>query len=229
MLPVFYALTDAVNPNLARAQVDVPVVVVADPAQCSVQFDLVGQAVFSSPCDIARSTVTGLGVSYTNEEGPAGSAALIRIGELSFSTVDGRGLSTDALAAVQSEFETRLRLALNSAGYPTEINSDDINVPRIIGLLVLLVIFSVMVYAPMPTMALEMFPTRIRYSALSLPYHIGSGWFGGFLPVTAFAIIAATGNMYAGLAYPLVITIIGILVLAFLLPETKDRDIQRLD
>lgn len=229
MLPIFYALTNAVNPTLAAAQENAPIVVVADPAQCSVQFDLVGQATFSTPCDIARSTLTGLGVSYSNASAPAGSATLVRIGDQSLESVDGRGLPSAELSALQTDFQERLASALSAAGYPAEINSEDINIPLVTGLLMLLIVFAIMVYAPMPTMALEMFPARIRYSALSLPYHIGSGWFGGFLPVTGFAIVAATGNMYSGLAYPLVVTIVGILVLAFLLPETKDRDIHRLD
>lgn len=226
--PLFHALTAAVSPALVEAQENAPVTVIADPNECSVQFDPVGQASFVSSCDIAKSTLAGLGVSYDNEKAPAGSPARIRIGGRVIDSVDGRGLPEEELSALQMEFESRLRQELSAAGYPQSADLDQVNVPLITLLVILMVLFAVMVFAPMPTMALEVFPTKVRYSALSLPYHIGSGWFGGFLPAIAFAMVAANGNIYFGLWYPVVVSIIGIVVLGLFLPETKDRDISQM-
>ncbi|MDC0598214.1 MFS transporter [Gammaproteobacteria bacterium] len=228
MVPLFYALTSAVNPALVVAQENTTIVVIADPAQCSLQFDPVGQANFISSCDIAKSTLARLGLGYSNEQAAAGTLTTVQIGEAMIESIEGGELTVAELATGQLDFENRIIAGLNAVAYPLAPDPDEINTPLITGLILLLVIFAVMVYAPMPTMALEVFPTRIRYSALSLPYHIGSGWFGGFLPAIAFAMVAANGNIYFGLWYPMVVTVIGILVLAFLLPETRDRDIQGL-
>jgi hypothetical protein len=226
--PLFHALTNAANPAVAAAQRSSPVTVVADPGQCSLQFDPVGQAAFVSSCDIAKSALARRGVSYANEAAPSGTLARIEIGARPIEGIEGRGLAPEALAAARAAFESRLTAALAEAGYPQTADPADVNVPLVTGIILLMVTFVVMVYAPMAAMAIEIFPTRIRYSAMSLPYHIGSGWFGGFLPAIAFAMVAATGDIYFGLWYPVVIAGIGILVLGLLLTETKGRDIQRM-
>lgn len=226
--PMFHALTDAANPAFAAARESAPVTVVADPGECSVQFDPVGQADFVSSCDIAKSALASRGVSYTNETAPAGALAAVVVGSVRLDSVDGVALGAAELAVARATFETRLRELLEEAGYPAAANPAAVNVPLVTLLILLMVTFSTMVYAPMAAMAIEVFPTRIRYSALSLPYHIGSGWFGGFLPAIAFAMVAATGDIYFGLWYPVVVTAFGVLVLAFLLPETRQRDINRL-
>jgi hypothetical protein len=204
------------------------VTVAADPAECSLQFEPVGQAAFVSSCDIAKSTLARRGISYSNEAAPAGAAAVVHIGDQRLDSVSGVGLEEDALAAARAAFEARLAEALRAAGYPDSADRATLNVPLMTLLILLMVTFTVMVYAPMAAMAIEVFPTRIRYSALSLPYHIGSGWFGGFLPAIAFAMVAASGNIYFGLWYPVVICAIGIVVLGLCLPETKNRDIHRI-
>lgn len=226
--PLYRALTDAANPAVAAAQISAPVVVVADPAECSLQFDPVGQAEFVTSCDIAKSTLARRGVSYVNEAAPAGEAAVIRIGEQLIASIEGRGLAADELAGARAGFEARLDAALSSAGYPATADPQDVNVVLVAAIIMVMVTFVVMVFAPMATMAIEIFPTRIRYSALSLPYHIGSGWFGGFLPAIAFAMVAATGDIYFGLWYPVIVAGVGAVILAFFLAETKDRDIRRL-
>ncbi|MFS8609462.1 MAG: MFS transporter, partial [Gammaproteobacteria bacterium] len=226
--PLFHALTEAANPAVAAARASSPVTVIADPSECSLQFDPVGRAAFLSSCDIAKSTLARRGIGYDNAEGPPGAPAVILVGERRIDSIDGRGLDDGALAAARGAFEARLAEALADAGYPERADSAAVDVPLVMLLILLLVLFAVMVFAPMAAMAIEVFPTRIRYSALSLPYHIGSGWFGGFLPAIAFAMVAATGDIYFGLWYPVIVTAFGVLVLAFLLPETKHRDIHRL-
>ncbi len=226
--PLFRALTAAANPAAAAAQAAYPVTVVADPGECSLQFDPVGQAAFVSSCDIAKSTLARRGISYGNEAAPAGTLAVVRIGDSEVAGFDGRGLASDALAAGRAAFEGRLLAALGAAGYPERADPETVNVPLVTLIILAMVTFTVMVFAPMAAMAIEVFPTRIRYSALSLPYHIGSGWFGGFLPAIAFAMVAASGNIYSGLWYPVIVTALGVLVLGLGLPETKGRDIHRL-
>lgn len=226
--PLFHALTDAANPAVAAAQRAAPVTVVADASECSLQFDPVGQAAFVSSCDIAKSTLARRGVSYNNAAASPATLAAVRIGENVIESIEGRGLEPAALAAARSELEGRLTAALAAAGYPERADPAAVNVPLVTAIILAMVTFAVMVYAPMAAMAIEIFPTRIRYSALSLPYHIGSGWFGGFLPAIAFAMVAASGDIYFGLWYPVVVAGIGIVVLGLLLAETKGRDIQRI-
>ena len=226
--PFYHALTAAANPAVAAAQASAPVTVVADPAQCSLQFDPVGQASFVSSCDIAKSALARRGVSYSNETAPAGTLTAIEIGNRRIESVEGRGLDPRALEQARAAFLTRLGTTLAAAGYPERADPARVNVVYVTVLILLMVAFSTMVYAPMAAMAIEVFPTRIRYSALSLPYHIGSGWFGGFLPAIAFAMVAGTGDIYFGLWYPVAVAALGAVVLVFGLPETKDRDINRL-
>ena len=226
--PLYHALTDAANPAVAAAQQSAPVVVIADPAECSLQFDPVGQASFVSSCDIAKSTLARRGVSYSNESSAPGSITVISVGDLRIDSIEGRGLAEAELDNARTAFELRLTDVLRNAGYPEAANPGEVNIVLVAAIIMLMVTFVVMVFAPMATMAIEIFPTRIRYSALSLPYHIGSGWFGGFLPAIAFAMVAATGDIYFGLWYPVVVAGVGAVILTFLLSETKDRDIRRI-
>ncbi len=227
--PMFHALTDAANPAFAAAYASAPVTVIAAEGDCSLQFDPTGQAEFVSSCDIAKSALASRGISYVNEEAPPGTPAVVLIGAERLESVDGRTLGAAEFAEARASFDLQLGELLAQAGYPLAADPATVNIPKIALLILLMVTFAVMVYAPMAAMAIEVFPTRIRYSALSLPYHIGSGWFGGFLPAIAFAMVAATGDIYFGLWYPVIITAFGMFVLAVFLPETRHRDIQRVE
>ena len=228
IFPVYHTLTAVVSPALATAEQTAPVTVVADPAECSLQFDPVGQATFLTSCDIAKATLTSLGIGYSSAAAPPGTLASIKIGPDIVRSFEGTSLSKGVLAATNAEFRAHLTRALAAAGYPVNQVPANVNHWLVGGLVLVLIVFAVMVYAPMSVMALESFPTRIRYSALSFPYHIGSGWFGGFLPAIAFAMVAANGNIYFGLWYPVVMTVIATLVLFFLLPETRGRDLTKI-
>ncbi len=219
--PIFQAITHYANPALERAQATAPVVVVADPAGCSVQFNPVGTSTFTSPCDIAKAALVRRGVPYANEAG-TGPEAHVRVGTTTLVSYD----ATAADARIQATaFETPLDAALDAAGYPTAADPAGIDHPMLVLLLWILVIYVTMVYGPIAAMLVEMFPTRIRYTSMSLPYHIGNGWFGGFLPTTAFAIVAATGDIYSGLWYPVGIATATLIIGTLFVKETKDRDV----
>jgi MFS family permease len=223
LVPGFKMLTEAVNPALAQASARVPVIVAADPSDCSVQFDPIGKTKFTSSCDIAKSTLAAAGVPYRNEAGQG--LAQVRVGAKTVTSFDGRALPATALAASRKTFETQLKAALGAAGYPPSADTAKIDMTRAILILLVLMTGAAALYGPLAAALVELFPTRIRYSALSLPYHIGNGWFGGFLPATAFAIVAATGDIYAGLWYPTALAVIGFVVTLIFLPETRGRDI----
>ncbi|MBL8546572.1 MAG: MFS transporter [Hyphomonadaceae bacterium] len=224
--PLFGALTEAANPALAQAQRNAPIVVYADQSTCSFQFDPVGRNKFDTQaCDVARAFLSRAGVSYDNEAAAAGVAAEIRVGATSLAVPDVASLSGEARAAAITSFQTEARAALDAVGYPAAADGASINAPLVIAILALLVIYVTAVYGPIAAMLVELFPTRIRYTSMSLPYHIGNGWFGGFLPTTSFAIVAATGNIYNGLWYPIAIAVLTLIVGIFLLPETYKRDI----
>jgi len=225
LVPGFQWLTEAVNPALAEATLRAPVTVFAAPSDCSLQFDLIGKAKFISSCDIAKSTLANLGVPYRNESSDRGSLAQIRIGTITLSGIDGTVLAPSALAVAQKNFAAEVKSALSAAGYPATADTNRINVPLAIAILLIFVTAAAALYGPQAAALVELFPTRIRYSALSLPYHVGVGWFGGFLPPLAFAIVAATGNLYSGLWYPVTIAGIGFVVTLLFLPETRSRDI----
>jgi MFS family permease len=225
LVPGFQWLTVAVNPGLTEAIARAPVSVLAAPAECSLQFDLIGKAKFTSSCDIAKSTLANLGVPYRNEATAPGELARIRIGTQTLSSIDGSVLAPSALAVAQKNFAAEVKTALSAAGYPASADTSRINVPLALAILLIFVIAAAALYGPQAAALVELFPTRIRYSALSLPYHVGVGWFGGFLPPVAFAIVAATGNLYAGLWYPVSIAAIGFVVTLLFLPETRGRDI----
>lgn len=224
-MPLFKALTVAANPQLAAAVASAPVTVVADPADCAFQFDPVGKTVFNSSCDLAKSYLAKAGVTYTNQAAPAGTLAQVKIGDQTLTAFDGKGLDRAAFKAQKTEWETGLGAALKSAGYPAKADSALVDRPKVIAILFLLVIYVTMVYGPIAAMLVEMFPTNIRYTSMSLPYHIGNGWFGGFLPTTAFAMVAATGNIYYGLWYPIVVASVTAVIGILFLKETKDVDI----
>ena len=223
--PLFHALTGAANPQLAAATASAPVSVYADPSDCAFQFDPVGKTVFDSSCDLAKSYLAKAGVTYANVAAPAGSTAEVRIGEVVVTGFDGAALSRPDFAARKTEWEAGLGTALTSAGYPAKADSALVNRPFVVAILFLLVIYVTMVYGPIAAALVEMFPTSIRYTSMSLPYHIGNGWFGGFLPTTAFAMVAATGNIYYGLWYPVVVALVTVVVGFPFIRDRKDVDL----
>ncbi|HEV8314207.1 MAG TPA: MFS transporter [Burkholderiaceae bacterium] len=223
--PIFKALTQYANPAIFEAQAKNPVTVVADPAQCSFQFDPVGKAKFTSSCDIAKSAMAKRSINYSNEAAPAGTVASIKIGSTTLAAFDGTTLPAADFKAKFGAFDKSVTDAVKAAGYPTKADPAKLDKFMVVLILTYLVILVTMVYGPIAAWLVELFPTRIRYTSMSLPYHIGNGWFGGFLPTTAFAMVAATGDIYYGLWYPIVVAIMTAVLGTFFLPETKDRDI----
>ncbi len=284
--PLFRALTEAANPDLAKAQATAPVTLTADAQECSFQFNPTGTAKFTSSCDVAKQLLAANSVNYENVAAAAGTTAFIKVGDTviqSFSPtkvteadipaakeaaakakdaaaqkvadLKGSGAlgkeaadklkdaekalkeASGALAAfdkdgkaaaakvIEGQFKKAVGAALKTAGYPTKADPAKVNKPVIVAILTLLVIYVTMVYGPIAAMLVEMFPTRIRYTSMSLPYHIGNGWFGGLLPTTAFAIVAQTGNIYNGLWYPIIVASITFVIGLLFVRETKDVDI----
>ena len=221
--PGFHMLSKTLNPALAEAEAATPVVVIADPADCSVQFDPVGKASFVSSCDIAKSTLANAGVSYRNEPGVPGQPALVRIGTQTIPSTSAEGLSPPVAKAVKTSVENRLKTALSQAGYPAKADPARMNLFGAFGVLLVFVTAATALYGPIAACLVELFPTRVRYTAMSLPYHIGTGWVGGFVPFTAFAIVTTVGDLYSGLWYPLAFTVISIIVCLVFLPETKGK------
>jgi len=221
--PGFHMLSTTLNPALAEARAKTPVVVIADPADCSLQFDPVGKAAFLSSCDIAKSTLANAGVSYQNEPGVPGRPALVRVGTQTIPSTGAEGLSPPVAKAVKTSVETRLKTALAQGGYPAKADPERMNLLGAFGVLLVFVIAATALYGPIAACLVELFPTRVRYTALSLPYHIGTGWVGGFVPFTAFAIVTTVGDLYSGLWYPFAFTALSIVVCLFLLPETKGK------
>jgi MFS family permease len=233
--PLFQAMTREANPALYQAQQTIPVTVVAPAADCNFQFNPTGTATFTSACDIAKSVLANLSVPYQHEVSPPGTVATVRVGSASVTSFDARQAGAEANAR-RATFTRDLTAALTAAGYPSANNPSVVRMAHpfdifrqqpavIIGILVILVIYVTMVYGPIAAALVELFPTRIRYSGMSLPYHIGNGWFGGLLPATAFALIAATGDIYFGLWYPIVFAVMTLIIGIIFVPETKDRDI----
>ncbi len=222
--PLFHALSKAVNPALEEAIQKSPVVVIANPSECSFQFNPTGTASFTTSCDIAKSFLARNSVNYSNEAAPAGTPAQIKIGDKVITSFDKKAAGAEG-AAKEKAFNEQATAAIRAAGYPATADKAKINMPMVIAILTVLVIYVTMVYGPIAAMLVELFPTRIRYSGMSLPYHIGNGWFGGFLPPTAFAIVAATGNIYSGLWYPIVVAGMTFVIGLLFVPETKDRNI----
>jgi MFS family permease len=226
--PLFKALAENANPELAAAQAKNKVVVTADPDRCSFQFNPTGVAKFTSSCDIAKQVLAGRSVSYDNEAAPAGTVASVKIGDKVIPGFDAKALPPDEAKKKDTEFRTAVGAALKEAGYPDKAKPIDFMSGQwwtVVAILTLMVIYVTMVYGPIAAMLVEMFPTRIRYTSMSLPYHIGNGWFGGLLPATGLAIVAQTGNMYNGLWYPIIFASITFVVGMLFVKETKDVDI----
>jgi MFS family permease len=224
--PIFKGLTHYANPAVEEARANAPAVVHADPATCSFQFDPIGKKVYTNSCDIAAAALAKAGIPYEVQASPAGSRAKVSIGGSEVSAYEGAGLSKDDGKAHADAFGKQLKSALTAAGYPDKADPARINKPMVLALLWLLVLYVTMVYGPIAAWLVELFPTRIRYTSMSLPYHIGNGWFGGFLPTISFALVAATGNMYYGLWYPIVIALMTFVIGSLFLRETKDVDIR---
>jgi len=224
--PLFKALTHFANPALEAATQRAPIVVIANPDECSFQFNPVGTARFTSSCDIAKSALSRAGLNYSNVAAPAGTVAQIKVGDTVIDTFDGRAEGAKEKGAT---FEKTLAATLKAAGYPAKADPAQLNWPMTVVILTILVIFVTMVYGPIAAILVEMFPTRIRYTSMSLPYHIGNGWFGGFLPATAFAIVAARGDIYSGLWYPISIALMTFVIGTLFVKETKDSDIYSQD
>jgi hypothetical protein len=225
--PIFKGLTHYLSPALEAAQQKSPVTVIADPNACSFQFNPVGTAKFTTSCDIAKGFLARGSVSYTNEEAPAGTVAQIKIGDKVIDSFEATGLPADQLKAKTDAFNKAMGDAAKEAGYPAKADPAAANYPMAVLLLVILVIYVTMVYGPIAAMLVEMFPTRIRYTSMSLPYHIGNGWFGGFLPPVAFAMVAANGNIYHGLWYPIVVASMTFVIGMLFIRETKDTNIEK--
>jgi MFS family permease len=220
--PLFKAITHYANPALEAAVTTAPVVVTANPEECSFQFNPVGTSKFTTSCDIAKSALVRRGIPYSNEAASPGTPAQIRVGQ---STITAYNAAAADAGASGAAFEKSLGDSLSAAGYPPKADPDQINHAMVIVLLFILVLYVTMVYGPIAAMLVELFPTRIRYTSMSLPYHIGNGWFGGFLPTTSFAIVAGTGNIYDGLWYPIVIAVMTLVIGTLFIRETKDVDI----
>jgi hypothetical protein len=222
--PLFGALARYANPQLVAAQTSSPVTVVADANECSFQFNPVGTAQFTSSCDIVKSLLAAKGVSYKNETAPPGSVARVKIGTETIESVDVEASGASAKPKVEG-FNKAVSEKLRAAGYPAAADPDRMNRPMMLVVMIVLVIYGTMVFGPIAAQLAELYPTRIRYSGVSLPYHVGNGWFGGLLPTTAFAIVAATGDIYSGLWYPIVVAAVTLAVGLLFMPETKDKDI----
>jgi nitrate/nitrite transporter NarK len=224
--PTFNAITHYASPALEQAVATAPVTVVAAEEDCSFQFDPVGKKAFAQSCDVAKSALAKAGVPYENEASDSGSVARVRIGSgdtaVFVDSFAGSQLGKAEFKKAADDFTARLKTALAAAHYPAKARMEELNYPMVIALCAYLVLLVTMVYGPIAAWLVELFPTRIRYTSMSLPYHIGNGWFGGFLPVTSFAIVAATGNIYSGLWYPVIIAAATAVIGALFLRETKD-------
>jgi MFS family permease len=255
LFPVFHALTEAANPALARAQATAPVTVSANPGECSSQFDPVGTNKFdSTSCDIVKNALAKAGINYRNVAAPAGSLASITVGSETFVAPDPAKVSGDDRKKAIAAFTARVVGApavpakpaeagpgntarpatpakpavageLAKVGYPAKADPAQINRPLVVALLFYLVLLVTMVYGPIAAMLVELFPSRIRYTSMSLPYHIGNGWLGGLLPAIGFAMVAANGNIYHGFWYPVVVAAATFVIGLFVLPETARRKI----
>ncbi|MBT8614757.1 MHS family MFS transporter [Polynucleobacter paneuropaeus] len=224
--PIFKGLTHYANPALEMALKNSPVVVVADPGDCQFQFNPTGTKKFTSSCDIAKAKLVAASVNYRVENAVPGTIASVKVGDKIINSFDSVGLSKEEAALKMNNFAKELSATISEAGYPQKANADEINKPMVFLLVFLLVIYVTMAYGPTAAALVELFPTKIRYSSLSLPYHIGTGWFGGLMPTTAFALVALEGDIYYGLWYPVIISAVTVIFGAIFLPETKNVDIK---
>jgi MFS family permease len=226
--PIFKGITHFANPAIEEAARSAPVAVVADPQSCSVQFDLIGKKKFLNPCDIAKSALAKAGVPYSLEPAAPGGTTVVRVGGTAASSTiipsfDGNQLTAAQFKQATAAFAKNLDGALTHAGYPSKADPARINYPMVLLLLWILVLYVTLGYSPQAAWLVELFPPRIRYTSMSVPYHVGVGWIGGFLPTVAFAIVAITGDIYSGLWYPVGIAAVSALIGALFLPETLQR------
>jgi len=226
---LFNGLTHFANPALEKAMATAPASITADLNECTFQFNPTGTAKFTSSCDIAKQVMASNSASYTTIAGPAGGTAVVKIGDTEIQGYSAKGMAPADAKAKDAEFKKAIRDALNAAGYPAKADPAGINHAAILGILVILVLLVTMVYGPIAAMLVEMFPTRIRYTSMSLPYHIGNGWFGGLMPTIAFALVAQNGNIYYGLWYPIIIATVTLVIGTLFIKETKDVDIYAKD
>ncbi len=222
---IFNAMTHFANPALEKAMKEAPATITVDEAECTFQFNPTGTAKFTSSCDIAKQVMASNSASYSTIPAAAGTIATVKIGETVIEGYSSKGLPADEAKAKDAAFKKAVRDALNVAGYPAKADPAQVNIPAVLALLVVLVIYVTMVYGPIAAMLVEMFPTRIRYTSMSLPYHIGNGWFGGLMPTIAFALVAQNGNIYYGLWYPIAIAAMTFVIGMLFVRETKDVDI----
>ena len=223
--PGFHAIAGAANPALVEAQRQKPVIVYTDPATCSVQFDPVGTRQFKTACDIARSLLASTGISYSSRPSEDG-RTVIAVGDQRLEVPDGSALDGPELEALKDETGAKIKAALAAEGYPERADPKQMNLPVIVFWLMVFAVAATALYGPQAAALVEMFPTRVRYTAMSLPYHVGTGWIGGFLPVTSFALVAITGDIYASLWYPVVFTVIPIVVSLIFLKETRGKPLE---
>ena len=226
LFPAFQLMTRYANPALADANARTPVVVVADPARCALQFDPVGKTAFTSSCDIAKTTLANAGVTYRNQAAPAGSVAFVKVGETVIPSAEGTGLPAARFKALQADVSGRIKAALKAAGYPDKADPARFDFWRVLGIMMVLVVAATALYGPIAACMVELFPTRIRYTAMSLPYNIGTGWVGGFVPFISFAMVVANGDAYFGLWYPVLGAAFSFVVALLFLPETRGRDLR---
>lgn len=219
--PVFSMLTEAANPALYRAQQSSKVQLYTYPGECSFQFNLIGSSKFTTSCDVAKKFLANNSVAYTTVPVAEGINASLKIGDMYYPSYNATTLTADQAKVKADAFKNSVTEALRSAGYPEKADMKAVNTPVVMALMFYLLFVFTMTYGPIAAMLAEMFPTRIRYTALSLPYHIGNGWFGGFLPATAFAIVAQTGDTFSGLWYPIVFAVTAFFVLFLFIKETN--------
>jgi MFS family permease len=223
--PGFHLIAQAANPALVAAQRATPVAVSTDPASCSVQFDPVGTAQFATACDIAKSVLVAKGISYKTIAS-GGRATTVRVGNDQVPITGGEALSAADLKTFKAATGDRITAALAANGYPKAADPAAANMPLLIAVLLLFVVAATALYGPQAAALVEMFPTRIRYTAMSLPYHVGTGWVGGFLPVTGFALVAITGNIYSALWYPVLFTALSVVCALLFLKETRGKPLE---
>ncbi|MGY6236497.1 MFS transporter [Burkholderia ambifaria] len=223
IVPIFHGLTHFANPALAAAQASSPVAIVSDPADCSFQFNPTGTASFNSACDVARRVLSANSASYATVDAAAGSSTRVKIGSTEIAAPSLKGLAPAQAKVAEQQFRTATIRALGEAGYPLKADPETVNRPMILVLLVLLMAYGAMTLGPIAAILVEMFPTRIRYTAMSLPYHVGNGYFGGLLPTVCFALVAQTGDIYFGLWYPVTVAAVSFVIgLVFIREPRRD-------
>jgi MFS family permease len=225
-IPIFKGITHFANPAIESAVAASPVTIVADPNACTFQFDPVGKKTFLQSCDVAKTVLVKAGIPYSTEAAPPGTLARVKVGNTEIASIEGTGMPAAAFKEASGAFNKALSARLKEAGYPAKADPAQINYPMLLLLLVILVVYVTMVYGPIAAWLVELFPAKIRYTSMSLPYHIGNGWFGGFLPAISFALVALTGDMYYGLRYPIIISLMTVVIGFLFLPETKDRHVK---